>query len=93
MRYGDSWQAVGDGEHYLLRVVLPSGEHIEYDLPHMPVSKITEGGAQFWWEYHEHVYSLALPASYPLEIVAPRRFQDDEILKLIREAKEQTETS
>lgn len=82
-----SWKVSGEGEHFLIRVLLPSGEHVEYELPHQPINRSVGEMTQFWWEYEGHVYSLAVPVSYPLEMVYPERFEDDEIRELIQQAK------
>ncbi len=54
-----AWEATGDGDKFVIRLLLQSGEHIEYELPHMPASTLTEDGMQYWWREREVMNALA----------------------------------
>lgn len=82
------WKVTGEGDNYIIRLLLPSGEQIEYDLPHQPASRSVDDVTQFWWEHEDHIYSLVVPVGWGLEIVAPNRFEDAEVLEIIKQAKQ-----
>lgn len=82
------WEATDEGDNYIIRILLPNGEQIEYDLPHQPASRSVGGITQFWWEHEDHIYSLVVPTGWGLETVAPNRFEDAEVLETIKQAKQ-----